>query len=117
MVVWLDSEAARGVQRRLALAPPASRRSPATAWGLAAARCGRTARRRIRILPDMSNFNCNYTYRERSLAWLSTPKLCAVRCEPLTLLNRTVGKLSVTRVQRATMLKGPYFLLGDFGRP
>jgi hypothetical protein len=56
-----------------------------------------------RICP---NFNCNYTYRERSLAWLSTPKLCAVRCEPLILLNGhfsdsdggadgTVGKLSV----------------------
>jgi hypothetical protein len=55
-------------------------------------------------------FNCNYTYRERSLAWLSTPKLCAVRCEPFTLLNGhfsdsdggadgTVGKLSVTRVR------------------
>ena len=59
-----------------------------------------------RICP---NFNCNYTYRERALASLSTPKLCAVRCEPLTLLNRhfsdsdggadgTVGKLCVMRV-------------------
>ena len=39
-----------------------------------------------RICP---NFNCNYTYRERSLLpWLSTSKLCAVRCEPLILLNR-----------------------------
>ena len=46
---------------------------------------------------------------KRALAWLSTPKLCAVRCEQLTLLNRhfsdsdggadgTVGKLSVMRV-------------------
>jgi hypothetical protein len=60
-----------------------------------------------RICP---NFKCNYTYRERALASLSTPKLCAVRCEPLILLNRhfsdsdggadgTVGKLSVTRVR------------------
>ena len=59
-----------------------------------------------RICP---NCNCNYTYRERALASLSTPKLCAVRCEPLTLLNRhfsdsdggadgTVGKLSAMRV-------------------
>jgi len=59
-----------------------------------------------RICPK---FNCNYTYRERALAWLSTPKLCAVRCEPLTLLNGnlsdsdggtdgTVGKLSAMRV-------------------
>ena len=50
-----------------------------------------------------------YTHRERTLAWLSTPKLCAVRCEPLTLLNGhfsdsdggadgTVEKLSVMRV-------------------
>jgi hypothetical protein len=56
------------------------------------------------------NVNCNYTYRERARAWLSTPKLCAVRCEQLTLLNRhfsdysdggadgTVGKLTVMRV-------------------
>ena len=65
-----------------------------------------SVRRHIRICPY---FNYNYTYRERALAWLSTPKLCAVRCEPLTLLNghfsdsdggadRTVGKLSVMRV-------------------
>ena len=27
----------------------------------------------------------------------------------------TVGKLGVTRVRRATMLKGPYFLSGEFG--
>ena len=47
-----------------------------------------SVRRHIRILPGMTNCNCNYTYRERALAWLSTPKLCAVRCEPLTLLNR-----------------------------
>jgi hypothetical protein len=40
-----------------------------------------SVRRHIRILPD------NYTYRERALARLSTPKLCAVRCEQLTLLN------------------------------
>ena len=56
------------------------------------------------------NYNYNYTYRERTFAWLSTPKLCAVRCEPLTLLNGhffsdsdggadgTVRKLSVMRV-------------------
>ena len=69
-----------------------------------------SVRRHIRILPVMPNFNFNCTYRERALAWLSTPKLCAVRCEQLTLLNRhfsdsdggadgTVGKLSVTRVR------------------
>jgi len=69
-----------------------------------------SVRRHIRILQMCPNFNYNYTYRERALAWLSTPKLCAVRCEPLTLLNghfldsdggadRTVGKLSVTRVR------------------
>ena len=40
-----------------------------------------SVRRNIRILPDITNFNCNYTYRERALAWLSTPKLCAVSCE------------------------------------
>ena len=53
--------------------------------------------------------------------------MCAVRCEPLTLLNRhfsdsdggadgTVGKLSAAAEchARATMLKGPYFLPGDF---
>ena len=68
-----------------------------------------SVRRHIRILPDIPNFNCNYTYRERALASLSTPKLCAVRCEPLTLLNRhfsdsdggadrTVGNLCVMRV-------------------
>jgi hypothetical protein len=70
-----------------------------------------SVRQHIRISRICTNFNCNYyTYRERALAWLSTPKLCAVRCEQLTLLNRhfsdsdggadgTVGKLSVTRVQ------------------
>jgi hypothetical protein len=47
-----------------------------------------SVRRHLRILTDMTNFNCNYTYRERARAWLSTPKLCAVRCEQLTLLNR-----------------------------
>jgi hypothetical protein len=70
-----------------------------------------SVRQHIRISRICTNFNCNYyTYRERALARLSTSKLCAVRCEPLTLLNRhfsdysdggaggTVGKLSVMRV-------------------
>jgi hypothetical protein len=63
----------------------------------------------------MTNFNCNYTYRERARAWLSTPKLCAVRCEQLTLLNGhfsdsdggadgTVGKLSAERHARLVVL-------------
>jgi hypothetical protein len=63
----------------------------------------------IRILPDMPQLQLKLHLPERALAWLSTPKLCAVRCEQLTLLNRhfsdsdggaagTVGKLSVMRV-------------------
>ena len=63
-----------------------------------------------------NNFNYNHTYRERSLAWLSTPKLCAVRCEPLTLLNRhfsdsdggadrTVGNWKAVRHARLVVLQ------------
>ena len=39
-----------------------------------------------RICP---NFNCNYTYREHALAWLSTPKLCAVmmRCAAVDIVE------------------------------
>jgi hypothetical protein len=41
-----------------------------------------SVRRHILILPDLSQlFNCNYTYRERALASLSSLNSKAVCCE------------------------------------